>query len=89
MYERCVDATYTRRYAYNVTLSVLSHFAGKMKWEKPMVSGVPPPPMESHNAILLGSRMLVFGGWNRRGESFNELYFFDTSTASDQFYYVC
>jgi len=50
-----------------------------MKWEKPMVSGVPPPPMEAHSTILLGTRMLVFGGWNRRGDSFKELFFFDTS----------
>ncbi len=51
---------------------------GKMKWEKPLTSGAPPPPLDSHTAILVGSRMFIFGGWDRK-TALSQLYFLDTS----------
>jgi len=50
---------------------------GRMRWETPKISGTPPPPINSHCALMLGSRMLVYGGWDR-SVPFQELYFLDT-----------
>jgi hypothetical protein len=87
-------------------LWVLYTTPGKMKWERPLTSGIGPRPTDSHTAVralrpasvlrgpvlcahsvadvqvLLGTRMLVIGGWDHRVPS-NDLYFLDTSTPAD------
>jgi hypothetical protein len=82
-------------------LWVLHVTPGKMKWERPLTSGMRPRALDSHtavrancitwssadteslrpccNQVLLGTRMLVIGGWDHRAPS-NDLYFLDTST---------
>lgn len=60
-------------------LWVLYTTPGKMKWERPLTSGIGPRPTDSHTAVLLGTRMLVIGGWDHRVPS-NDLYFLDTNT---------
>lgn len=34
-----------------------------MSWSKPIISGIPPLPRSLHSSILIGKRMIIFGGW--------------------------
>ncbi|EDV24948.1 uncharacterized protein TRIADDRAFT_2707, partial [Trichoplax adhaerens] len=34
-----------------------------MTWSKPEIHGIPPLPRSLHSAVVVGRRMLIFGGW--------------------------
>lgn len=52
---------------------------GSPIWVRPSFTGTPPAPRTGHSAVLLGSRMFIFGGGNAV-RSLNDLHILDIST---------
>lgn len=49
-----------------------------LAWEKRMTTGDKPSPRWSHSAILMGSKLYIFGGRGPNKRLFNDIYVFDT-----------
>lgn len=53
-----------------------------LKWQNVEVTGIPPTPRSLHTANILGSQMLVFGGWEKDKNSQDGLSFFSSNILS-------
>eukprot|EP00753_Platysulcus_tardus_P016605 PLAT5888.1.p1 GENE.PLAT5888.1~~PLAT5888.1.p1 ORF type:complete len:509 (-),score=219.31 PLAT5888.1:108-1634(-) len=47
------------------------------RWRRVQVSTVGPPPRFNHSELLVGSKIVIFGGWDGRS-AFNDFWVFDT-----------
>lgn len=51
------------------------------QWQRIAPKGRPPAPRAAHSAAVMGTRIIVMGGWSAHAQ-FNDVYLFDTEAAS-------
>mmetsp|Transcript_92546 Transcript_92546/g.160408 ORF Transcript_92546/g.160408 Transcript_92546/m.160408 type:complete len:524 (-) Transcript_92546:398-1969(-) len=68
----------------DVHVFTVEHEPFSIRWRTPYLDGTPPPARNTHTASVLGDKVYIFGGWDRK-TCFQDLYCLDFATVIQHF----